>query len=81
MAPPVRRRGVVVTVLFGPTCATRRDGCDGLNWPHLTVSSIRMARIAGHEGEGLEGEVKGGAVCGDSPRSPGRWVVDSRAGR
>jgi hypothetical protein len=47
--------------------ATRRDGCDGLSWPHLTVSSIRMARIAGHEGEGLEGEVKGGAVRGDSP--------------
>src|SRR5215208_5233648 len=52
-----------------------------MNWPHLTVMSIRMARIVGHEGEGLEGEVKGGEVCGDSPRSPGGWVVDPGAGR
>ena len=28
-----------------------------MNWPHFTVISIRMARIADHEGEGLEGEV------------------------
>jgi hypothetical protein len=35
-----------------PISATRRNGCDGLNWPHFTVISVRIARIAGHEGEG-----------------------------
>jgi hypothetical protein len=32
--------------------ATRRGGYDGLYWPHLTVISVRIARMAGHEGEG-----------------------------
>ena len=52
MAPPAGVAGCRCDGLIWPHLATRRDGCDGLNWPHLTVMSIRMARMAGHEGEG-----------------------------
>ena len=65
MWPRLGAAGCCCDGLIWPHFETRRDGYDGLNWPHLSVVSIRMVRIAGHEGEAKD--VTSGAVRGDSP--------------